>query len=203
MSRYRTVLLFGAPGSGKGTQGKILGALPQYRHLACGDVFRSLDRTSPIGLEFARYASGGGLVPDSLTVNLWRQTMDATIASGEFHPNKQILLLDGIPRTAEQARLMNDRLDVIAIIHLFCNDLSQIVARLQARAVKENRQDDTNIEIIRHRMDVYDEQTRPVLANYPSNIVFRINATQPPQEVTAEILRSLSVERNRDELDDW
>jgi adenylate kinase len=115
--------------------------------------------------------------------------MHAMVASGKFDPAKQILLLDGIPRTVEQAVLMANDLHVVAIIHLFVNDVSQIVARLQARAARENRADDVDIEVIRHRLDVYEEQTRPVLEFYPRGRIFRVNATQPPQDVTADIMK--------------
>jgi adenylate kinase len=191
MMRFRTVLLFGAPGSGKGTQGKILASQPGFRHVACGDVFRALDKKSPMGQAFAKYAAGGGLVPDSLTVELWQQSMQAMVASGQINPAQDILLLDGIPRTVEQAALMADKIDVVGIIHLYVNDVTQIVARLQARAAKENRADDTDIEVIRHRLDVYEEQTRPVLEYFPRGKVFRVNATQPPQDVAADIMKVL------------
>jgi adenylate kinase len=192
MTSYKTVLLFGAPGSGKGTQGKILSAMPGFRHVACGDVFRSLDRTSPIGLEFAKYGSGGGLVPDELTVELWRTTMASMVQDGRYTPEKQVLLLDGIPRTLEQAQMMASLIDVVAIIHLYVNDAMQIVQRLQARAAKENRKDDADIEVIRYRIDVYEEQTRPVLQFYPFNRIFRVNATRAPEVVTADILKALA-----------
>src|ERR1700722_13194338 len=179
--RHKTVLLFGAPGSGKGTQGKSLGALPGYYHFACGDVFRSLDKNSPMGQAFAKYALGGGLVPDELTVELWRQTLQSRVDSGQFDPARQLLLLDGIPRTVEQAKLMDLGIDVIAIVYLVCNDVEEIIARIQRRAAKDSRPDDTNEEVIRHRMDVYEEVTRPVLELYPRGIVFRVNAVRPPQ----------------------
>jgi adenylate kinase len=191
MTPYRTVLLFGAPGSGKGTQGKILNAMPGFRHVACGDVFRALDRSSPIGVEFSKFASGGGLVPDELTVELWRSTMEGMVRDGRYAPEREVLLLDGIPRTLEQAVLMKDMIDVAAIIHLYVNDATQIVQRLQARAAKENRKDDADIEVIRYRIDVYEEQTRPVLQNYPFNKIFRVNATQEPGRVTEDILKAL------------
>jgi adenylate kinase len=191
MAAYRTVLLFGAPGSGKGTQGKILNQLPGFRHLACGDVFRALDRGSPLGIEFSKYASGGGLVPDELTVELWRTTVAAMVADGRYKPDEQILLLDGIPRTLEQSKLMRDMIDVRAIVHLYINDVMQIVQRLQARASKENRKDDADVEVIRHRIDVYEEQTRPVLEFYPITKILRVNATQAPDKVTADILQML------------
>jgi adenylate kinase len=113
------------------------------------------------------------------------------IASGRFDPAKQMLLLDGIPRTEQQSVIMKDDIDVVAIVHLFINDVTQLMARLQARAAKENRVDDTNVEVIRYRLDVYDEQTRPVLARYPLGKIARVNATQPPEQVTADILRAL------------
>src|SRR6202044_2239630 len=69
--KYRTYLIFGAPGSGKGTQGKILGAIPRFFHCACGDVFRSLDTRTSIGQAFLSYSSRGELVPDEITVKLW------------------------------------------------------------------------------------------------------------------------------------
>ena len=185
---FRTVLLFGPPGSGKGTQGKILGAMPLYFHCACGDVFRSLDPQSEMGREFAKYSKTGSLVPDELTVKLWRTSIAELAASGRYKPNDQYLLLDGIPRTVEQAQLMADDLDVRAVVNLYCNDIAQIVARLSKRTALENRTDDTDIEIIRHRIDVYEEQTRPLLNLYPRRKIFRVNATRPPESVTADIL---------------
>ena len=68
MTRYVTYLLMGAPGSGKGTQGKVLGSVPRFFHFACGEVFRSLDTRSPLGQKFIEYSSRGQLVPDDLTV---------------------------------------------------------------------------------------------------------------------------------------
>lgn len=190
--RYKTVLLFGAPGSGKGTQGKILGALPHFFHCACGDVFRSLDRNSELGKLFTQYSSGGGLVPDELTVELWRQTIAAKIDAKLFDPQQDILLLDGIPRTLEQASLMENQIEVAAIIYLVCNNVEEIVSRLRKRALQDSRPDDTNEEVIRHRLDVYEEVTRPLLAFYPRGKIFRINAVRPPEQVTADLTRALA-----------
>jgi adenylate kinase len=195
---YRTILLFGPPGSGKGTQGKILNAMPLFFHCACGDVFRSLDPKSEMGIEFAKYSKTGSLVPDELTVRLWRTAIEAMAASGQYQPVSQYLLLDGIPRTVEQAKLMAEDIDVRAAINLFCNDVGQIVARLSKRALLENRPDDTDIEIIRHRIDVYDEQTEPLLNYYTRGKIYRINATRPMEEVTADILKAVETIRR-----DW
>src|SRR5215472_2929484 len=76
---YRTYLLFGAPGSGKGTQGKALGTVPRFYHCACGDVFRSIDTRTKLGKAFLEYSSKGQLVPDDITVELWREAIDAAV----------------------------------------------------------------------------------------------------------------------------
>src|SRR5262245_2365974 len=107
---YRTILLFGAPGAGKGTQGKILGTVPNFFHCACGDVFRSLTVDSPIGRAFIDYSSRGELVPDEPTVELWRQFIDNCTHNGRFHPRKDTLVLDGIPRNVHQAQMLKDTL---------------------------------------------------------------------------------------------
>jgi adenylate kinase len=144
-----------------------------------------------MGQTFAGYGKTGSLVPDELTVELWRQTIAGWVSTGRFDPSKQILLLDGIPRTLEQAELMDANIDVLAIIYLVCNDIEQIVTRLRKRAEKDNRPDDTNEEVIRHRLDVYEEQTRPVLEFYPRRKIFRVNATQDQEKVTGDILKAL------------
>jgi adenylate kinase len=189
--RYRAVLLFGAPGSGKGTQGKVLGAMPGFHHFACGDVFRSLDKQSRMGQLFAQYSRGGGLVPDEFTIELWQDAIQRRIDAGQFKPQTDILLLDGIPRTLEQAKLLDSRLEVLSIIYLVCNNVEEIISRLRRRAELEGRTDDTDEEVIRHRLDVYEEVTRPVLAFYPWNKVTRVNAVRTPEEVTADLVKAL------------
>ena len=74
--KYRSILLFGAPGAGKGTQGKVLGVIPNFYHCACGDVFRNLRPDSPLGKVFIKYSSRGLLVPDETTIELWKQNIE-------------------------------------------------------------------------------------------------------------------------------
>jgi len=83
MNRYITFLVMGAPGSGKGTQGKVIGTVPRFFHCACGEVFRSLDLRTPLGQQFIDYSSKGLLVPDDLTVELWRTKIEAQV---QFKP---------------------------------------------------------------------------------------------------------------------
>jgi adenylate kinase len=186
--RYKTILLFGAPGSGKGTQGKILGSIPGFFHTACGDVFRQLDLKSELGKVFWEYSSQGKLVPDDLTVRLWKDFIDGGESTNRFHPESEILVLDGIPRNLAQARIMDQHLDVIKVIYLICADMSKMVERLKRRALKENRIDDANDKVIQHRLDVYERETRPVLEHYPKDKIAQVDATMSQMKVLQKII---------------
>jgi adenylate kinase len=186
--KYRTILLFGAPGAGKGTQGKILGTIPNFFHCACGDVFRSLSASDPLGRIFIEYSSRGQLVPDEPTIELWRLFIHNCEKSGRFHPESDTLVLDGIPRNVHQAEMLNGTLDVRAVFYLHCTNFKSMVERLQRRALKENRLDDANLEVIRDRLKVYDIETKPVLNYYGKKLVHRIDSTQTPVKVLSDVL---------------
>ena len=185
---YRTILLFGAPGAGKGTQGKILGSIPNFFHCACGDVFRSLKADSEVGRVFIDYSSRGELVPDAPTVKVWHHFIEASTKTGRFHPDQDTLVLDGIPRNRHQAELLKDTLDVVAIINLRCSQFDAVVERLQRRALKENRLDDANLEVIRNRLQVYERESKSVLDCYDPGLIHEINADQSPVKVLVDIL---------------
>ena len=189
--RYKSILLFGAPGSGKGTQGKILGSIPGFYHNATGDIFRSLDLQSEMGRVFWEYASRGELVPDALTIKLWKQYVQGMQMVNQFHPDNEILVLDGIPRNLEQAQLLEDTIDVQKVIYLRCADLGKMVERLRRRALKENRMDDANDEVIHRRLVEYEAKTHPVLNFYPQDKVEQIDATMSQIRVLSSILRVL------------
>lgn len=191
MTRYRTILFFGAPGSGKGTQGKILGKTPGFYHCACGDVFRSLDPASELGAEFLEYSSKGKLVPDEITVRLWHESIRKTVESGKFRPDRDYLILDGIPRNVAQAALMEDLIEVRRVFHLSCPDRDKLVARLKKRALRDNRLDDANEEVIRHRLATYDSESKPMLDHYSSVKRHDIDATMTPLEVLHGIIVGL------------
>jgi adenylate kinase len=186
--KYRTVLLFGAPGAGKGTQGKILGAVPGIFHFACGDAFRNLRIDDPLGRIFIDYSSRGALVPDESTINLWRKNIQSSVVQGRFQPDQDTLVLDGIPRNPEQAAMLRDTIDVKAIFNLTCSDMGKMVERLQRRALRENRLDDANLETIKRRLQTYELETRPVLDFYGPEFVHVIDSTQKPAAVLMDIL---------------
>lgn len=190
--KYRTILLFGAPGSGKGTQGKILGAIPNLFHFACGDAFRNLRIDDPIGRVFIEYSSKGLLVPDEATINLWQKNIKASTVDGEFNPELDTLVLDGIPRNERQAQMLQDFLDVRAVFNLHCADMNKMVERLQRRALRENRLDDANLEVIRKRLETYEKETKQVLDFYGPKLVHTIDATQPPMRVLSNVLEIIT-----------
>jgi len=187
--KIRSILLFGAPGAGKGTQGKILGVIPNFIHCACGDVFRNLSADSPLGKLFIEYSSRGQLVPDEITIKLWRQFIENSTKIGRFNPKRDTLVLDGIPRNVQQAKMLQGTLEVVAVFLLKSADQEQLIHRIQRRAIKENRLDDANLEIIRARLRVYEQETKPVLQFYGRHLVHRINADQTPAKVLADVLR--------------
>ena len=188
MKKYRSILLFGAPGAGKGTQGKILGVIPNFFHCACGDVFRNLRADSPLGKIFIDYSGRGQLVPDEPTIELWRQSIENNTKVGRFHPDHDTLVLDGIPRNVRQAEILKDTLDVVAVFLLKSADEKKLINRIQRRAIKENRLDDANLDVIRDRLHVYENETKPVLNFYGKKVVHQINADQSPAKVLADIL---------------
>jgi adenylate kinase len=189
--RYRAILLFGPPGAGKGTQGKILGQIPNFVHFSSGDAFRSLRVDSPLGRVFVEYASKGLLVPDEPTIELWTHCVHGLIANGRFDPDADTLVLDGIPRNPNQARIMDALIEVQAIFNLFCPVPEKLVARLQRRALRENRLDDANVEVIHHRLDTYKRETRAVLDCYPEQIIHQVDSTQEPLQVLLEVVKRL------------
>ena len=190
-TRYPSILLFGPPGVGKGTQGQILGSIPGFFHLATGDMFRSLDKESEIGMEFTRYSSQGLLVPDFLTVRLWRQHVEQLIARELYNPEVDLLLLDGIPRSVPQADSMKEYIDPRMIIHLVCENLDEMVRRMQKRATEQGRPDDADESVIRKRFEVYSEQTAPVLACYDDSIISNIDALGTQAEVLLRVLSAV------------
>src|SRR4030095_3791294 len=194
MMKYRTYLIFGAPGSGKGTQGKILGTIPRFFHFSCGDVFRALDTRTPLGQAFLEYSSRGQLVPDDLTVKLWQARIADVVRAHTFKPDIDSLVLDGIPRNIGQARIMQQIIEVKKVFHLSCPDRPALIARLKKRALKENRFDDANDEVIRRRLQTYDAESKPVLEFYGSDLLKEIDATQTPLRVAVELLQTIEAQ---------
>lgn len=189
--KHTAVLLFGPPGAGKGTQGHILGTIPGFFHLSSGDVFRSLAISSPEGKEVYRYISKGQLVPDELTMKIWKKGLQGQIGVTAYKPYEDLLVLDGIPRNTRQAELLESEVDVRRVVRMFCSNEEQMVHRIKRRAIRENRVDDANEDVIRQRFVVYHEQSKPVLDYYPQDTIFEVDAMRSPAEVLKQILEVL------------
>lgn len=190
--KYHAILLFGMPGSGKGTQGAVLGMLPSLIHISMGDVFRKIPRYGRFGQEIARYTSQGLLVPDELTVRIWENHIRVLEMQEILIAEEHTLVLDGLPRNYHQAQMLAEFLDVVEIFHLKISDNVKATERLKARALRENRLDDMNDEIIRRRLATYYEETFKTLSYYSPELVYDIDAGQTPIEVLRDIVSRLS-----------
>jgi adenylate kinase len=189
---FRSVLIFGPPGSGKGTLGKFLSSAGNHFHLSSGDIFRGLALESPAGQLYHEYAGKGLLVPDEITIEIWRHFVHGLIATNRYFPKTQLLLLDGIPRTIRQADLLNQHLQIQKIIVLEVSDAKALIKRIQRRALIEKRSDDLDETVLKTRMEVYEKETSKVLRHYPPSLISRFDASQKPLEVLRDVLSSLS-----------
>ena len=191
MQRYNAILLFGPPGSGKGTQGKALGSLPGFFHCSCGDVFRSMDVRTDLGRAFLEYSSKGQLVPDEITIKLWLARIKNCVETRCFKPDIDRLVLDGIPRNPHQAALMDAMVQVDHVFHLTGVPRDQIALRLQKRALKDNRLDDASDDVVKRRLEVYEAESAALLNHYPPQRITHVNAIQSPHVVLNDILQTV------------
>jgi adenylate kinase len=180
------LLLIGAPGGGKGTQGDALASIYGIQHISSGDVLRAEARAStPVGREVAAFQRRGDLVPDRIVFELLIPVVAAAAARGGY-------VLDGFPRTVPQAiqafeiaRQLEFTLDAAVYLNV---PESVLLQRLLARA----RADDT-AEVIRHRLEVFAETTGPLIAYYRDRgVLVEVNGDQPPEAITAEIQARLT-----------
>lgn len=189
---FRSILIFGPPGAGKGTLGKFLSSAGNHYHLSSGDVFRGLSPESPAGKIFHTYSGKGQLVPDEVTIQVWNHYVSGLIATNSYFPYEQFLLLDGVPRTIHQADLIEPYINLMHIIVLEMENVDGLISRLKRRALIERRMDDFDEAIVRTRMQVYEDETSRVLKHYPKELISTFNADQPPLDVLRDVLVKLS-----------
>jgi adenylate kinase len=182
------LVLLGAPGSGKGTQGPILAKHYGVTHVASGDLLRKhVAEQSEIGKQISAYLDRGELVPDDLIVAIVTEVVVEAVKRGGY-------VLDGFPRTIEQAERAYDYakandMDADAAVYL---DIPDDVARERLSEREEGRTDDADDAVISHRLSVFHEQTTPLLDFYAKRgILHTVDATQGVEEVTRAILEEL------------
>ncbi len=158
------IILFGPPGSGKGTQSERLISKYGLRHLSTGDLLRSeIANKTPLGMEARNFMDKGQLVPDEVVIAMISSALDA-------HPDARGFLLDGFPRTPAQADALDRLLDLkkapISIMLALEVSEEELIKRLLKRGETSGRSDDTNEEVIRARIVEYHSKTAAVADHY-------------------------------------
>ena len=183
------LLLIGPPGAGKGTQAAKLASRLNIPAISTGDIFRENVRgETELGLQAKAFMDRGEYVPDSLTNALVRDRLNQPDALNGF-------LLDGYPRTIQQVQELDDILDetdkALDVVVQLTADGDELMRRLTGRAVEQGRSDDTP-DVIRRRLEVYEEQTAPLIDVYASRgLVAKVNGLGEIDEVTSRIVEVL------------
>lgn len=205
------LVLLGAPGAGKGTQAAFLKKHHGLAHISTGDIFRqNLKDKTPLGLEAKKYMDAGQLVPDELVMKMVGETLE------KFAPSEGFML-DGFPRTIEQAKYLETLTKLDGVVYFKISD-DEIVSRLLNRAVCKDcgcvtnttqhdkcpecggelfKRDDDNEATIRSRLKVFHEQTEPLIEFYGNKgLLLEIDATGHPDEVFNLVIRLLQNDKD-------
>ena len=184
------LLLIGMPGAGKGTQAEKLSEAFGIPAISTGDIFRhNVKNETELGKQAKAFMDRGEYVPDSLTNALVRDRLSHADAAEGF-------LLDGYPRTADQVVELDDilgehsqKLDAVVMLTA---DVDEVVRRLLNRAIEQGRADDTE-DVIRRRLEVYEQQTAPLVSVYAArDLVVTVDGLGEVAEVTARIIDALA-----------
>lgn len=183
------MVLMGPPGAGKGTQAVRLAESLQVPHISTGEIFRAnLAAGTELGQQAKRYMEAGEYVPDEITNAMVADRLAEPDAAGGF-------ILDGYPRTLAQVdeldRILAGLGTALETVVEITADVDEVVARLLNRAKEQGRADDTE-EVIRRRMDVYAEQTEPLVAVYSERgLLVKVDGMGSMDEVAARLLAAV------------
>lgn len=184
------VILLGPPGAGKGTQAVRIGERLSIPVISTGEIFRSnMAEGTQIGKQAKSYMDRGEFVPDSVTNAMVKARLSAPDATQGF-------LLDGYPRNVEQARVLADFCEelgtYIGVVLEIQVDEDEVVARMLKRAEEQHRADDTE-PVMRHRLEVYREQTEPVASFYADlDLLETVDGSGSIDEVSERIFTVLN-----------
>ena len=185
------LIFLGPPGAGKGTQAKQLSQVCQVPHISTGDIFRAaVALETELGKKAKFYLDAGELVPDELTLGLVRERLAAADAQNGW-------ILDGFPRNVDQATFLDSLLQEIkqpfdCVVNLEVPD-EVIIFRLVQRGLQEGRSDDTETTI-RHRLDVYRDNTEPLIDFYRSRQkLVSVDGNQPVEKVTDALAKVVQI----------
>jgi adenylate kinase len=195
------VVLLGPPGAGKGTQAQIIAGKLGAPAISTGDIFRAnVSGHTELGRQAKTYMDAGDLVPDEITVAMVKDRLAEPDAKAAF-------LLDGFPRTISQAEQLRDSLIEIGghldrVLELVVDE-DELVRRLSGRRMlvdgKMVQRDDDKPETVRHRLEVYREQTAPLSGFYEKEgLLSRIDAIGEVEEVTARAMAALGADTSDD-----
>lgn len=184
------LLLIGPPGAGKGTQAAKLAEAFKIPAISTGDIFReNVKNETALGKQAKAFMDRGEYVPDTLTNDLVRDRLS-------WDDAKEGFLLDGYPRTSDQVEeldriLASDGESLSAVVQITANT-DEVVRRLRNRAIEQGRTDDTE-DVIRHRLDIYAEQTAPLIEVFSNRqLVVEVDGLGAVEIVTARILEALA-----------
>jgi len=188
-ARLMNLIFMGPPGAGKGTQAKIVSESKRIPQISTGEILRAaVEKQSSLGIEAKSFMDSGGLVPDSVVIGIIQERIKEDDCKSGF-------ILDGFPRTIEQAEALDELLDRISqpLSHIIYFDVPDdgLIERLLSRAKKEGRADD-NIESIKKRLSVFKEKTQPLIEAYnDKGIMIKISGVGSIDEIAARVTSSL------------
>lgn len=184
------LILFGPPGSGKGTQAARLVKKYNLVHISTGDLFRyEMSNNTPLGEKAKAYIAKGELVPDEVTIGMLRNKVEA-------HPEASGFIFDGFPRTIPQAQALDhlmeeEKTTIHALLALQVDD-EEIIHRIKLRGATSGRSDDTNESIIQNRIDVYKNETTPVFDYYAQqHKSYRVDGVGSVQDIFERLCRAI------------
>lgn len=188
MKSLPAIILIGAPGSGKGTQGAILNAVPGFWFVSMGEVLRAQNSEQQADASIRESMHAGQLVSTDSVFAAWERHLSELRQAG-LRAENGMLVLDGLPRNITQAQQLQPYISTQRVIYLKCTDDNLLLRRIGGRAAQ--RADDANLEVSRHRLSVFREQTLPLLDWFPPDIISTVDAALQPLEVLQQIVEAL------------